>query len=103
MMRPYSKGIRERALARGDAGEMVRSIAEALQISPSTYQITVSSCRPTALTSTRSSTSSPNSNTSWEPQSLVTWRQPGGRLVNSSIFSQEECTNYFKNPGYASV
>ncbi|MEH2669188.1 hypothetical protein DXU07_06905 [Bradyrhizobium elkanii] len=34
MMRPYSKDIRERALARADAGEMVRSIAEALQ-SPS--------------------------------------------------------------------
>jgi putative transposase len=35
MTRPFSKDIRERALARADAGETVRSIAEALQISPS--------------------------------------------------------------------
>ena len=35
MARPYSEDIRERALARADAGETVRSIAEALQISPS--------------------------------------------------------------------
>ncbi|WP_028178517.1 helix-turn-helix domain-containing protein, partial [Bradyrhizobium japonicum] len=35
MTRPYSEDIRERALARADAGETVRSIAEALQISPS--------------------------------------------------------------------
>jgi transposase len=35
MTRPYSEDIRERALARADAGESVRSIAEALQISPS--------------------------------------------------------------------
>jgi putative transposase len=34
MTRPYSEDIRERALARADAGETVRSIAEALQISP---------------------------------------------------------------------
>jgi transposase len=32
MTRPYSKDIRERALARADAGETVRSIAEALQM-----------------------------------------------------------------------
>ena len=35
MTRPYSEDIRERALARADAGETVRSIAVALQISPS--------------------------------------------------------------------
>ena len=35
MTRPYSEDIRERALARADAGETVRSIAEALQISAS--------------------------------------------------------------------
>jgi len=35
MTRPYSEDIRERALRRADAGETVRSIAEALQISPS--------------------------------------------------------------------
>ncbi|MCK1587755.1 helix-turn-helix domain-containing protein, partial [Bradyrhizobium sp. 169] len=35
MTRPYSEDLRERALARADAGETVRSIAEALQISPS--------------------------------------------------------------------
>jgi transposase len=35
MTRPYSEDIRERALARADAGETVRSIAQALQISPS--------------------------------------------------------------------
>jgi transposase len=35
MTRPYSEDIRERALARADAGETVRSIAEVLQISPS--------------------------------------------------------------------
>src|SRR5262245_57348641 len=35
MTRPYSEDIRERVLARADAGETVRSIAEALQISPS--------------------------------------------------------------------
>src|SRR5207249_11335366 len=35
MTRPYSEDIRERALARADAGETVRSIAEALRISPS--------------------------------------------------------------------
>lgn len=34
MTRPYSEDIRERALARADAGETVHSIAEALQISP---------------------------------------------------------------------
>src|ERR1700738_3666569 len=35
LTRPYSEDIRERALARADAGETVRSIAEALEISPS--------------------------------------------------------------------
>lgn len=35
MTRPYSEDLRERALARADAGETVRSIAEELQISPS--------------------------------------------------------------------
>lgn len=35
MARPYSEDLRERALARADAGETVRSIAQALQISPS--------------------------------------------------------------------
>jgi transposase len=35
MTRPYSEDIRERALARAEAGETVRSIGEALQISPS--------------------------------------------------------------------
>jgi len=35
MTRPYSEDIRERALARADAGETVCSIAAALQISPS--------------------------------------------------------------------
>ena len=35
MTRPYSEDIRERALVRSDAGETVRAIAEALQISPS--------------------------------------------------------------------
>jgi len=35
MVRPYSGDIRERALARADAGESVRSIAKVLQISPS--------------------------------------------------------------------
>lgn len=34
MTRPYSEDIRERALARANAGATVRSIAEALQISP---------------------------------------------------------------------
>lgn len=35
MTQPYSEDIRERALARADAGETVRSIAQTLQISPS--------------------------------------------------------------------
>jgi transposase len=35
MTRPYSEDLRERALARADAGETVREIASALQISPS--------------------------------------------------------------------
>lgn len=35
MARPYSEDLRERALARSDAGESVRSVAAALQISPS--------------------------------------------------------------------
>jgi transposase len=35
MTRPYSQDLRERALARSDAGETDRSIAEALAISPS--------------------------------------------------------------------
>lgn len=35
MTRPFSEDIRERALARSDAGETVRSIARALRISPS--------------------------------------------------------------------
>ena len=35
MTQPYSEDIRDRALARADAGETARSIAEALQISPS--------------------------------------------------------------------
>jgi len=35
MTRPFSEDMRERALARADAGETVRSIGEALQISPS--------------------------------------------------------------------
>lgn len=35
MTRSYSEDLRELALARADAGETVRSIAEALQISPS--------------------------------------------------------------------
>jgi putative transposase len=33
MTGPFSEDIRERALARADGGETVRSIAEALQIS----------------------------------------------------------------------
>ena len=35
MTQPYSEDLRERALARADAGETLRSIAEALRISPS--------------------------------------------------------------------
>src|SRR6478752_2555758 len=35
MTRPHSEDIRERALARADAGETVRSIAQVLRISPS--------------------------------------------------------------------
>ena len=35
MTRPYSEDLRERALARSDAGETDRSIAAALEISPS--------------------------------------------------------------------
>jgi transposase len=35
MTRPYSEDLRERALARSDAGETDRAIAEALSISPS--------------------------------------------------------------------
>lgn len=35
MTRPYSEDLRERALARSDAGETDRSIAAALMISPS--------------------------------------------------------------------
>jgi len=35
MTNPYSEDLRERALARADAGETVRSIAEALVFSPS--------------------------------------------------------------------
>jgi transposase len=35
MTRPYSEDLRERALARSDAGETDRTIAEALQIAPS--------------------------------------------------------------------
>jgi putative transposase len=35
MTQPYSEDLRERALARADAGETVRSIALALRISPS--------------------------------------------------------------------
>ena len=34
-MRPYSEDLRERAVQRAEAGETIRSIAEALQISPS--------------------------------------------------------------------
>lgn len=35
MTRPYSEDLRERALARADGGETVRSIAKALCVSPS--------------------------------------------------------------------
>lgn len=35
MTRPYSEDLRERALARFDAGETIRSIGAALRISPS--------------------------------------------------------------------
>jgi transposase len=35
MTRPYSEDLRERALLRADAGDMIREIATALQISPS--------------------------------------------------------------------
>jgi putative transposase len=35
MTRPYSEDLRERALLRADAGETIREIAAALQISPS--------------------------------------------------------------------
>lgn len=35
MTRPYSKDLRERALARFEAGEAIRSIGAALKISPS--------------------------------------------------------------------
>jgi putative transposase len=35
MTRPYSEDLRERALARADAGETVRSIAKSLRISAS--------------------------------------------------------------------
>ena len=35
MTRPYSEDLRERALLRADGGETIRSIAAALQISPS--------------------------------------------------------------------
>jgi len=35
MTRPYSEDLRERALLRADSGETIRSIAAALQISPS--------------------------------------------------------------------
>jgi putative transposase len=35
MTQPYSEDLRERALARSDAGEADRSIAEALRIAPS--------------------------------------------------------------------
>jgi transposase-like protein len=35
MTRPYSEDLRERALARFEAGETIRSIGEALGISPS--------------------------------------------------------------------
>ena len=35
MTQPYSEDIRDRALVRADAGETVRSIGEALQISAS--------------------------------------------------------------------
>jgi transposase len=34
-MRPYSEDLRERAVRRAEAGETIRSIAAALQISPS--------------------------------------------------------------------
>lgn len=34
-MRPYSEDLRERAMARADAGETIREIAQALEISPS--------------------------------------------------------------------
>jgi transposase len=33
MTRPYSEDLRERALLRADAGDMIREIATALQIS----------------------------------------------------------------------
>lgn len=35
MTRPYSQDLRERALARVEAGETIRSVASALRISPS--------------------------------------------------------------------
>ena len=35
MTRPFSEDLRERALARADAGESIRSIGTALKISPS--------------------------------------------------------------------
>ena len=35
MTRPYSKDLRERALARVEKGETIRSVATALQVSPS--------------------------------------------------------------------
>jgi len=34
-MRPYSEDLRERAVQRAEAGETIRSIAHALQVSPS--------------------------------------------------------------------
>jgi transposase len=34
-MRPYSEGLRQRAVQRAEAGETIRDIAAALRISPS--------------------------------------------------------------------
>ena len=60
MTNPYSEDLRERALARADAGETVRSIGEALQISPSCIskwkklRRETGSLRPGKMTATRS-------------------------------------------------
>ena len=71
MTRPYSEDIRERALARADAGETVRSIAEALQISPSCVtkwknlrRETGGRCRPARSAATRSGFC-PDANADW--------------------------------------
>ena len=49
MAKPYSMDLRERAIARLDAGESVRTVAEALSVAPSARHGAIPGRSPRAL------------------------------------------------------